>query len=108
MLFPAAFAVARSVERNANLAPRTTARSKPSSHFRPMKIASVFISITVGLLGSSATLVWAAVAQDLTWAEMARRPELWPPQCTVKETMKFDGGATVQAGQKVNANLSPY
>jgi hypothetical protein len=43
-----------------------------------------------------------ASADDLTWPELARRPELWPTQCTVKETIKFDGGATVLAGQTVN------
>lgn len=43
----------------------------------------------------------AAAAQELTWTELANRPELWPVQCTVKDTMKFEGGATVPAGSKV-------
>jgi hypothetical protein len=28
-----------------------------------------------------------AAAQELTWAELASRPELWPAQCTVKTTI---------------------
>ena len=51
--------------------------------------------VLIGLLAANAR------AQDLLWPELARRPELWPAQCTVKETMQFDGGATVQAGQKL-------
>ena len=43
-----------------------------------------------------------AAAQTLNWPELANRPELWPAQCTVKDTIKFEGGATVQAGQKVD------
>jgi hypothetical protein len=47
-------------------------------------------------------MVTAAFAEDLSWSELARRPELWPAQCTVKQTMTFQNGAKVQAGQKVN------
>ncbi len=43
-----------------------------------------------------------AEAQELSWAELAKRPELWPEQCSVKEAIKFDGGVSVQAGQKVD------
>jgi len=43
----------------------------------------------------------AVAAEDLNWSDLARRPELWPAQCSVKETMKFQSGATVPAGQKV-------
>jgi len=46
-------------------------------------------------------LAGAAAAQELTWTELANRPELWPAQCTVKVAIKFEGGAAVQAGQKV-------
>ncbi|HTO02726.1 MAG TPA: thioredoxin-like domain-containing protein [Opitutus sp.] len=42
----------------------------------------------------------AAFAQDLTWADLARRPEIWPAQCTVKRAMKF-AQETVSVGQKV-------
>jgi hypothetical protein len=43
-----------------------------------------------------------AFAEDLTWQELAQRPELWPAQCTVKQAINFQGGASVQAGQVVN------
>jgi hypothetical protein len=43
----------------------------------------------------------AATAQELTWTELANRPELWPDQCTVKAPIKFEGGASVQPGEKV-------
>jgi hypothetical protein len=43
-----------------------------------------------------------SLAADLTWQDLAKRPELWPQQVTVKQEMKFQGGAGVAAGQKVN------
>ena len=42
----------------------------------------------------------AAAAQELTWTELANRPELWPAQCTVKVAIKFEGGVSVQPGEK--------
>jgi hypothetical protein len=47
------------------------------------------------------SLMGAAFAEDLTWQELAQRPELWPAQCTVKQAIKLEG-ATVQAGQQVD------
>jgi len=44
----------------------------------------------------------AAVAGELTWQELVRRPELWPAQCTAKETMQFQRGATIRAGEKLS------
>lgn len=44
-------------------------------------------------------LATVASAQELTWAELAGRPELWPAQCTLKEAIKFEGGVTVPAAQ---------
>ena len=38
-------------------------------------------------------------AAGLTWQELSRRPELWPAQCTLKRSLKFQDGASVQAGQ---------
>jgi hypothetical protein len=43
----------------------------------------------------------SAIAQELQWAELARRQELWPAQCSAKSEMKFDGGVVVRAGQKL-------
>lgn len=44
----------------------------------------------------------AAEAQELTWAVLASRPELWPAQCTVKVEMDFQGGVSVLPGQKAD------
>ncbi len=52
---------------------------------------SVFVFLLVGL----------AFAGDLTWQELAQRPELWPTQCTVKQAINLQG-ATIQPGQKVD------
>ena len=51
----------------------------------------------------SAWLVIAAsaIGQTLNWTELARRPELWPAECVSKTEMKFDGGVTIKAGQKL-------
>lgn len=56
------------------------------------------ILILLMLLGP---LAGAAGAQQLSWNELANRPELWPAQCTVGTAMKFAGGLSVQAGEKV-------
>ena len=45
-------------------------------------------------------LTGAAAAQELNWTELANRPELWPTQCTLKTTIKFEGGVSVQPGEK--------
>ena len=44
----------------------------------------------------------SAVAQELSWTELASRPELWPTQCTVKDTIKFEGGVSIPAGATVD------
>ena len=46
-------------------------------------------------------IVAAADGQELTWADFARRPEIWPAQCTVKRPMKFQN-QVVAAEQKVD------
>jgi nucleoredoxin len=56
---------------------------------------------TLNTLLLACVLVASATAQDLTWAEFARRPEVWPAQCTVKRAMKFQG-QVVAAEQKVD------
>jgi hypothetical protein len=53
-------------------------------------------------------LATVAFAQDLNWAQLAGRPDLWPAQCTAKQEMKFDGGVTVRPGQNLTVlKLSP-
>ncbi len=47
-------------------------------------------------------LAAAASAQQLNWADLAARPELWPAQCTVKVDMNFAGGVTVHSGDKAD------
>jgi hypothetical protein len=47
-------------------------------------------------------LAGSAVAQDLTWAELVRRPEHWPAQCTINRAVTFQSGGSVAAGQKLD------
>lgn len=51
-------------------------------------------------LAAACFVTTAALAQEYTLAEFARRPEFWPAQCTVKRAFKFQRGG-VAAGQKV-------
>ena len=51
------------------------------------------------LLAVACVVTSTAVAQELTWPDLARRPEIWPAQCTVKRPMKF-AQESVSAGQK--------
>lgn len=46
-------------------------------------------------------LATAAPAQELTWAELARRPEFWPAQCTLKQPLRLQGRPPIAAGQKL-------
>src|SRR5947209_1749882 len=56
---------------------------------------------TLKFIAAALLLATTASAQELNWTELARRPECWPAQCSAQQTMKFDGGVTVQAGQKL-------
>ncbi len=49
------------------------------------------------MLYSAATVASAA---ELTWQDLIRKPELRPAQCTLKETLNFQSGVTLRAGQK--------
>jgi Thioredoxin-like len=40
----------------------------------------------------------------LRWVELVNRPEFWPAQCALKETLEFDRGITIKAGQKVKVD----
>ena len=59
-------------------------------------------SFGTGALLVLCLLADVAAAQDLTWTELVRRPELWPAQCTMKQALQFQSGKGVRAGQKVN------
>jgi hypothetical protein len=43
----------------------------------------------------------AASAQELTWAELVRRPEFWPTRATMKEAFRLPGSNSIIAGQTV-------
>lgn len=53
------------------------------------------------LVSAVCLLASAAFAQDLTWADLARRPEVWPTQVTLKRAMKFQQDS-ISVGQKVD------
>jgi len=56
-----------------------------------MKLSQSFAAVVL--------LATTGFAQELSWAELARRPELWPDQCTIKQGIAFQDGARVAAGQ---------
>jgi hypothetical protein len=61
--------------------------------------------ITMRILNPLLAICWmagTAAAQELSWTELANRPELWPAQCIVKDTIKFEGGVSVPAGATVD------
>ncbi len=49
----------------------------------------------------SAVLATAAFAQDLTLADLSRRPEFLPAQVTLKQPVKLQGRPAINAGQKL-------
>lgn len=57
---------------------------------------------TPTVFGVAAFLATAAFAQDLTLAELARRPELLPAQATLVQPVKLQGRAALSPGQKLN------
>jgi len=67
------------------------------------------MKISLRLIAFSAVVMAARVvvaagpetAGELTWQELSRRPELWPAQCTVQQTLRYRDGASLQAGQRV-------
>lgn len=46
----------------------------------------------------------AAAPATLRWVDLVNRIEFWPKQCTLKETLQFQGGVTVKAGQTVKVD----
>jgi nucleoredoxin len=53
------------------------------------------------LLAVGCFVTSAAIAQELTWADLVRRSEFWPAQVSVKRAMKFQQDS-ISAGQKVD------
>jgi thiol-disulfide isomerase/thioredoxin len=55
----------------------------------------------ISLLAAACFVTSAALAQDLTWADLSRRPEFWPTQVSVKRAMKFQQDS-IPVGPKVD------
>jgi len=60
-----------------------------------MKTLSMWLTIGLVTMGT-------AFGQELSWQELVRRPEMWPTQCTINRSIKFQSGASVSAGQKLD------
>ena len=58
-----------------------------------MKTSRLFVISTL--------IATAAFSQDLTLAELARRPEFLPAQATLKQPVKLQGRPAINAGQKL-------
>lgn len=43
-----------------------------------------------------------AVAAELNWSDLVRRPELWPTRCTLNRPVQLQRGGGVRAGQTVD------
>jgi thiol-disulfide isomerase/thioredoxin len=56
---------------------------------------------TLVLLAAACAFVSVAFAQELTLAELARRPEFLPLQATLKQPVRLQGRAPLNAGQKL-------
>jgi nucleoredoxin len=56
---------------------------------------------TINLFAAACIMATAGFAQELTLAELARRPEFWPSQCTVSQAIKLQGRNSIAAGQKL-------
>jgi hypothetical protein len=57
---------------------------------------------TLNILLAICWMATVTSAEELSWADLVRRPELWPAQCTMNQAVQFEGGVSVQAGQKVD------
>jgi nucleoredoxin len=77
------------------MAVRTTAATPIA--FIPFRLPVMKL---VSLLAAVCFVTSASLAQDLTWADLARRPEIWPAQVSMKRAMKFQQDS-ISVGQKV-------
>jgi len=66
---------------------QTSAIMKPTS---PLQLSALALAVAA-----------SAGAQELNWAGLAGRPDLWPAQCTLNRTIRFRQGGEVEAGQHV-------
>lgn len=65
-----------------------------------MKTVILLLGLGLGL--------FTATAQELTWAELLKRPEHWPKECAMKKSFEFQSGKSLKVGQKVTVlEMSP-
>jgi len=64
----------------------------------PLPVLIIFATL---IAAQTAVASGSDDATDLSWPELSRRPELWPAQCTVQHALRYQDGASLQAGQKV-------
>lgn len=57
---------------------------------------------TLHLLLAMLSFVCTASAEELTWAQLVKRPEHWPTQCAMKKALEFQSGKKIAVGQKVD------
>jgi hypothetical protein len=79
--------------------PSTPAKRKPRD--QPSATIAMKTHRPFALAAVAALVATAAFAQDLTLAELARRPELLPAQVTLKQPVKLQGRPQINAGQKL-------
>ncbi len=53
-----------------------------------MRLVSLFVAIML--------IATAAFAGELTWRDLAAKPELLPSQCTIKQGFQFQSGLSVK------------
>lgn len=77
--------------------PASTAAAKP-----PPAPAATPKTATTATAAAPAQPAAGGPVTPLTWNDLVRRPEARPTTCTVNREYKFQNGATVRAGTKVN------
>ena len=62
---------------------------------------------TTPLFTAACLLATAAFAQELTLAELSRRPEFLPSQVALKNPVKLQGRPAINPGQKLTLGKCP-
>lgn len=57
---------------------------------------------TLTLILAAGLLAVTASAQELTWQQLVKHPEMWPAQCKLTHGFDFQSGAKVNAGDTVD------
>lgn len=85
-------------------ATRTSRTHEQPSRFRLLPIIPfppATMKTTLRFFTAACVVASAAFAQDLTLAELARRPEFLPTQVTLKQPVKLQGRPALNPGQKL-------